>query len=71
MKLGTLAVLSLLTSFTLAILGTGCASTGAPRAVNHARLDSRSDMGSVLESPRPLRPYHTSHEAQAPEDSVF
>jgi hypothetical protein len=69
MKLGTLAVFSLLV---LSTLGTGCAATGAPRSVNHARLDSRSDMGSVLGvGPRTLKGYHTDREADAPAEGVF
>jgi hypothetical protein len=68
MNLKPFAVLSFLA---LTTFGTGCASTGAPRMVNHARLDSRSDMGVLGDAPLTLKKYRTTREADAPAEGVF
>ena len=69
MKLGTLAVLSLLALSTV----TGCATSGAHRSVvNHARLDSRTDMDGIY-GPTPHAPqsFPASREGNAPVQTVY
>jgi hypothetical protein len=69
MKLGTLAVLSLLALSTV----TGCAASGPQRSVvNHARLDSRTDMEGIYgPTPHAHQQFPASRQADAPAANVF